>query len=404
MIRIVTIGGSGDAYMICALFDAFRLAHGRADVVLAGRAKYRAIADLFGTPWEDRDDLVDHAHANVEFQRTHENVLIAPEATFYAHPCFLRSEIRVDKLTTKIDASQADMYRMILRVPLDAPLSVPTRLPDVAQVPDTVLVIPEAISWPNTQPAFWTMLRDDLRRIGRTVNFNDPQWSFGQMLRECASYEWVIGPQCGVMSILCTGRFPCRKTLASARLDDGNKKLAFLSARTFPYAYVTKFSNADYAVEEFEITDNNHAELVASIVNGVNAQRARPHDPAPVMTIQAPLSPGDFLDRLAVLEVKYIRFGWPRRAEVEREYRRFQALRTIYDFPPAADEVYSQMVALHDRTFSLLADLVPAALGGSPSVEGHTEAMRLNRDRVVLKRRVDECCRAPYTEGKSYHD
>lgn len=402
MIRLVTIGGTGDAYMCCALLDAFRKEHKRDDVEIVLPAKYATIAAMFPVPYVIHDDIVKQAEGSVEMQRTYENVLLAPETTFYVHPCFLRSEIRVDKLTTKIDASQADMYRMILRVPLDAPLTIPTRLPAAAKQPFSVLLIPDAISWPNTQPAFWNTLANALRATGRHVLMNDPSWSMEKLFERCSGVDWVIGPQCGVMSILVTGRFPCRKTLASPELDGLNKKLWFLSDSTFPYAYVTKFSNADYDVEEFEVTDDNHAEIADAITKGANALRLRhPHDPRPVLTIQAPMAPGDFLDRLAVLTVKRNRFEGRRRAAVEREYRRFEAIRSITPMPPEVDGHFAQLVAIHERTFDLLESLVPTALAGGPTQ--HDLAVRLNKDRIEVKGRIDAVCRAPYTEEKSYY-
>lgn len=407
MIRLVSIGGTGDAYMVCALLDAFRKEHKREDVVVVSKAKYAAIARLFGVPFEANDELVREAEQNIGgIQQTYENVLLAPDTTFYVHPCFLRSEIRVDKLTTKPDASQADMYRMILRVPLDAPLTVPTRVPEPVRQPNAVLLIPEAVSWPNTQPAFWIGLANALRHAGRSPMFNEAKWSLDELFEIAAGCGWVIGPQCGVMSILVTGRFPCRKTLASPAMDAGNKKLAFLADQTFPYAYVTKFSNQDYDVEEFEITDDNHGELIDAICCGTNAMAVlhKPHDPMPVMTIQAPLSPGDFMDRLAVLTVKRQRFDKVRRASIEREYRRFQAIRSITPMPPEVDEHFSQLVAIHDRAFTVLAKMVPEALGGLPvSPDDHIAAVRLNKDRVEVKARIDAVCRGPYTDGKSYY-
>ncbi len=398
-IRLVALGGTGDVYLVSALHDAFRRAHGREDVEVITQSKFAAICEMFGVPHAVDDELVLKAQGDVEMQRTYENA-ICDLTPFYAHPCFLRSEIRVDKLTTKPDASQADMYRMLLRVPLDAPLTVPTRLPVVAPS-DEVILIPKAVSWPNTQPLFWEKLARDLRFAGHKVVVNEPTWSLRDLFERCAAADWVIGPQCGVMSILVTGRFPCRKTLASPLLDESNKMLSFLSPQTFPYAYVTKFSNADYDVEEFEVTEDNHDEISDAICVGANALRLRPHDPRPVLTIHAPLSPGDFLDRLAVLTVKRRRFAGLRRAAIEREYRRFSYLRGTTPLPPEADEHFEQLVAIHDRTFSLLEGLVPAALAGEPN--DHDAAVRLNKDRVAVKARIDAVCRAPYTEIKSYY-
>lgn len=402
-VRLVTIGGSGDAYLVCALVEAFKRHHGRDDVAVVGKSKYACIANLFRVRYHCDDALCHQAEGDVALQRTYENVLLSDLMPFYVHPCFLRSEIRVDKLTTKPDASQADMYRMILRVPADAPLSIP-ELPSVMTAPNTVLMIPEAISWPNTQPGFWRKLGPALAATGRTVMENDPKWSLQEVLIRCAAAEWVVGPQCGVMSILVTGRFPCRKTLPSAALTDENKKLSFLSPQTFPYAYVTKFSNEDYDCEEFEVTDDNHDEIVDAIARGQNALRLWPHEPRPVLTISAPLSPGDFLDRLAVLTVKRHRFPVERRAAIEREYRRFADLRKLLPRSPEVVDLFDRMVTVHYETFDVLATMVPDAINkGNLAMGQHLDAVRLNRERVRLKQAVDAACRAPYTEVKSYY-
>lgn len=402
MIRLVSIGGSGDCYLVCALLDSFRRHHDRDDVTVISKGKYAAIADLFKVPFIADDAMVHRAETDIAMQRTYENLPLSATMPFYVHPCFLRSEIRVDKLTTKPDASQADMYRMILQLPLDAPLALP-QLPVGPPAPNTVLIIPEAVSWPNDQPGFWSALTKALAATGRQVFLNDQRWTLRELLVRCWQSEWVVGPQCGVMSILVTGQFPCRKTLASAALTDANKKLSFLSPRTFPYAYVTKFANTDYDVDEFEVTDDNHGEIVDAIVNGPNGLRLRPHDPRPVQTVQAPLSPGDFLDRFAVLTIKRQRFPAPLRAGIEREYRRFADLLKNLPRSPAIDDLHAQLLGLHSETYDLLETMVPGALAGSMSPERHVEAVRLNRRRAALKRAVDEACRGPYSEGKSYY-
>ncbi len=410
MIRLVSIGGSGDIYLVCALFDAFRRHHNRDDVTIVSKRKYAAVANLFKVPFIGDDEMVRQAEQDGAMQRTYENQVLSNVMPFYVHPCFLRSEIRVDRLTTKPDASQADMYRMILQLPADAPLTVPD-LPVVATEPNTVLMIPEAVSWPNDQPAFWDKLAAGLAGAGRQVLINDPKWSLQELFTRAMRTEWVIGPQCGVMSILVTGQFPCRKTLASAALTDANKKLSFLSPQTFPYAYVTKFSNLDYDVEEFEITSENHGEIVDAIVNGQNALRLRPVDPRPVLTVHAPLSPGDFLDRLVVLRVKRQMFQGARRAGIEREYRRFEDLRKLLPYSPEIVELEGALAKVHILAFALLEEMVPIARRSfEPLADldaghygNHLQIVDLNRTRVGLKREIDRVCRGPYTEVKSYY-
>jgi hypothetical protein len=397
MIRLVVLGASGDAYLVCGLAGSVQEYYGtEVEVVL--RQRLAPVAELFKVRYVIDDELVHAAETNGDMHANHVN-RIGDGVTTYAHPCFRISPHRVDHLTTKSDASQADMYRIILGLPPNAKLALP-HVPPMAQQPDTVLLITESTSWPNRQPNFWPYLAEGLLRT-REVVWNDSSWDLAELFRRCAAAEWVIGPQCGVMSILVTGQFPCRKTLATPSLD-GNLEPQYLASETYPYGYVTKFANHDYDVEEFKITDGNHAELRELIVNGANARRLWPHDPRPVMTIQAPLSPGDVLDRLAVLTVKRARFDPPRRAANEREYQRYAEIYRRMEAPPW---MLRDLIELHEESFDLLEDLVPAALAPyGADVDGHIAVIRLNRRRAEMRRAINAACHGPYNDVKAYHD
>ena len=399
MINIVVLGGTGDVYLLSALFEAFRRTHNR-NAQLVVRDRYRCIADMFGVPYVVDDALITKAEADAVMHRDYDNVL-ADDRNFYAHPCFLRTNMRVDHLTTKPDVSQCDMYRTILRVPWEAPLALP-KIPEVEKRPGKVVIIPEARSWPNLFPGFWSVLATKLSYADWNVqNNNGSGWSLKDLFRQCAEAEWVIGPQCGVMSILVTGRFPCRKTLASSNID--GSALYLFSTHTFPYAYVTKFSNQDYDVEEFKITADGQQALADVIVAGVNGLRLWPHDPAPVTTVSVPLAPGDFLDRLAVLTVKRTKFPLAKRAAIEREYQRHTELRVRLEAPPEVNGLFDRLVQLHSTNFDLLERMVPAAVeNATMAVEDHVAAVRSNKERIEIKVAIDAACRSPYSEIKSY--
>lgn len=400
MVKLVILGGTGDVYLVCALVQAFKERHGR-DATVVLRHRYACIADMFGVAYEVNDEVVSAAELDPAYQRDYDNQLI-DDRLFYTHPCFLRSGVRVDHLTTKPDASQADMYKMILRIPADVPLALPM-LPNLLPRPNIITIIPQATSWPNEQPDFWVKLANGLRSSSWSVEINDLSWPLKELLERCATSEWVIGPQCGVMSILVTGRFLCRKTLAVSNVDD-NAAPGFLSRQTYPYAYVTKFSNQDYDVEEFKISNDSHQSVVAAIVNGVNAQRLWPHNPNPVMSVNVPLTPGDFLDRLAVLTVKYHHLSPPHRAGITREYLRHIELRRLQGFSAEVDALYLQLVDMHNENYKLLERVVPAAFTGAETlIEDHCTAIRSNKLRVGLKQRIDALCHAPYQEVKSYY-
>lgn len=401
MVRLVILGGTGDVYLVCSLFAAFKERHNReAEVILRGR--YACIAQMFDVPYVVDEATITTAETDHALQRDYDNV-IGDSRYFYTHPCFLRSQTRVDHMTTKPDASQADMYKMILRIPPDTPLALP-RLPHTPNVDQRkVVLIPRSTSWPNEDPAFWAMLGVYLSERGWNVVWNDASWSLAELFAHCSGSAWVIGPQCGVMSILVTGRFPCRKTFAVASVDDNNAP-GFLPTQTYPYAYVTKFSNQDYDVEEFKVVPGRHTELVEQIANGVNALRLWPHDPAPVTSVMMPLTPGDFLDREAVLSVKYQRFSREKKAAIVRELHRYQEAHRLARFSPEVEALFGELRKLHEQNFDRLEKIVPfAMLRDDVLVENHLEAIADNRKRVELKQLIDDVSHAPYKEVKSYY-
>ena len=399
MIRLVPLGGTGDVYLVSALFAEFQRHH-KQPATIVTRPKYAAIPAMFGIVPILDEDLVMLGQTNVAMQQTYDNVLLSHDRPFYAHPSFVLSRTRIDRLTAGSDVSQADMYRAILQLPLDAPLTLP-RLPQVRTVPNTVLLMTHATSWPNNQPEFWVLLAETLRRAGWQMTENDERWPYDQLFARFAATEWAIGPQCGVMSILCTGRFPCRKTLATPNVDS-NTHPDFWAAETYPYGYVTKFAGEDHDVEELKITAGRHQEAIEAIVRGVNARRLRAHDPRPILRVPASLSPADFLDRYAVLCVKRDRFGDVGRAEVDREYQRYAESYRQLTLPAAVNPLFQELLALHRESFDLLERLVPEALTNATALE-HVAAIRANRRRTELKGRIDELCRSGYTEVKSYH-
>lgn len=406
MVRVVALFGSGDAYLVAALFAAFQRQHNR-EAVLVIKQKYACVAEMFGPAvrYVCDDALVERAQGDLVMQRDYDNV-IADGRDFYAHPSFLRTNMRVDHLITRPDASQADMYRAILRVLPDAPLASPTP-PAAATVPNKLVLIPDALSLPNLHPAFWDLLSARLSYAGWNVQNNRGSgWSLRDLFRHCAEAEWVIGPQCGVMSILVSGEFPCRKTFATSNID-GTAGWFKFRLRTFPYAYVTKFTNLDYDVEEFKIAGNTYDALVDNIVNGSNGLRLRPYDPAPVCSVMMPLSPGDLLDRFAVLTVKRYRFDKARRAAIEREYQRYSEAAELLLGSQAVKDLFEHLVATLDEGFGVLEELVPAVLNGQEetieTAKIHAAVIRGNKVRVDIKQKIDVALRGGLIEVKSYY-
>lgn len=143
--------------------------------------------------------------------------------------------------------------------------------------------------------------------------------------------------------------------------------------------------------------------MLERILAGRNVRRAH-HDPRPTLTIWAPLSPGDFLDRFAVLTAKRSRFDPDRRSQIEREYHRFRVIYEQTTWPPEIDAYLTMFVDLHLATFDLFERMVPASLDHLYiAQDDHISAIHLNRKRTILKNAVDTICHGPYTEVKSYH-
>lgn len=397
--RIVVLGGLGDAYLLAALFDGFRRHYG--DAVLVVKGRYAPLFDLFGVPYVVDDRITFGAEGEKNLQRDHDNVL-EPGREFFAHPCMRRTQVKLDELPARAFVTQADMYRLILQLPLDSPIAQP-RVPDGEPELDTVMMV-HATTWPNTQPEFPAKLGFALGAAGRKVWVNDGALPLADLLARAARTEWVIGPQCGLMSILVAGEWPCRKTLATPSIDDGAGG-DYWAKSTFPYAYVSRFMGRDYDVEEIKIDDDHDRALVA-ILNGPNAFRLRQHDPRPVTSIPFALSPGDLLDRLAVLAVKKSRFSGDGRALIQREYdRHAEAARPLLERSDGwGYRYFADLFAEHAKAFDVLERAVPSALAGSGlAAEDHAAVIAMNRERVRLKQAVDAAFGAAYSEVKSYY-
>lgn len=231
MIRLVTLYGIGDAYLVCAFAAAFEAERHIKPVVIL-KSQHAVIGDMFGVDYEVNDALIASAEGDGNLQRCYEN-LIEDGGTFFVHPHFLRSGVRVDRLTVKTRASQADMYRAFLGISPWAPLAVP-RWDTVRKVPhNDVLFVERARSWPNLPGTFWSALASAL--APRTVLCVPDSEPLSHVLAAAASVDWVIGPQCGLLSLLIESALPCRKTLLVRELDDETGLGPFGMRKAFPY-------------------------------------------------------------------------------------------------------------------------------------------------------------------------
>lgn len=403
MIKLVALYGTGDCYLLSALFRSF-LDHHESRVGAAAlicKPEHEAIPLMFGIEPTLDADLVRQGESNLTLQANHDNH-IGQNNVVFVHPSFVRSGVRIDHLTAHSFVSQADLYRGLLHLPMNTPLAKPDISshidPDFGQ--DRVLLIPEARSWPNSQPGFWTLLAAMLKGAGHEVEINQPDWSLTRLLNEIGVSSWVIGPQCGVMSILCEAQFPCRKTFCTPSVPKP-RPLGFLVDQTFPYGYVTKFAGHDWAVDEYEIGDKNHELIISHILASADVW---PH-PKPVTSFSMPLTPGDFLDRLAVLMVKGANFKDARRVAVRRELERYVE---VYTSQPKAfvrvGREFEELIAVNQNIFTHSATLVPEAIDGNISnLQAHARIIQLNKRRVELKQQIDQAMDAAYSEVKDYY-
>ena len=401
-INLVAMFGLGDAYLVCAFAKAFGDHHKQPFRILLKESQ-AAIAGLFGpgVPVE----LVPDAWVE-DWQRDpprcaeYDNRLELGR-NYFVHPHFVRSRVRIDHLTVKPSVTQADMYRALMHLPPDAPMTVPDLPFRELSVPGTVFMVPRARSWPNSAPAFWEALAAALTDAGFLLAWNEPEWPLEWALDRATRSEWVIGPQCGFMAALCEARFPCRKTICTPAIEpDG--MAGFPLRATFPYAYVTKFAGNDYDIEEYRI-DADHDGLVRRILAGKNALRL-PHDPAPVRTVNVDISPGDLFDRLSILTVKCGKFDGASRAAVLRETARLDNAAAPLLTSPAIASAYLALGSANLEAFEANEIMVRETFAGTGGQEAHERAVRANKLRVEAKNRINELCGSAWREVKSYYE
>lgn len=394
---VAALYGTGDAYMTLA----FAAELGRSlPVTVLVKPEHRAIGEMFpGVAKVEAD--VRWAESDQALKASHENRL-AVGSVFFAHPSFVRSGARIDPLAYPDMTSHADLWRAMLGLRHDAPMArgVPPRVP---QVHGRVLLIPRARSWPHGSPRFWAALAERLRGAGWTVTVAGESGPLGDLLVEAAASEWVIGPQCGLMMILCHAGFPCRKTFATPAIDDGAAP-DFPLRSTFPYGYAEKFAGERYDVEELKFSGDG-ADVVEAIAGGAHARRVGGLHRGPLGGVRITVRGGDLLDRLAVLSVKAARLG-PRAVGTAQELRYLgHAAEPLMRSFPALRASLDALVDANGRGYDHNESIVAAALRGEAArPEDHAGAARANRDRVMARREANRICGTPEAEIKSYYD
>lgn len=241
MTRIVCMFGTGDAYLVCALARAFERQHGTS-VTIAIKGSQLVIPEMFGLPAVRADDEIERAEVDTGFQKSHPN----DGEVIYAHPSFVRTPVRVDQLTVKPHVSQADMYRAILGLSPWTPLAEPSWPAPELVYAGATLLIPNARSWPNADPAFWHAVSRRLRERGELVLVADDLGTLDHVLGVAAACSRVVGAQCGLMAIIAE-RLSCQKTFAVTELEG---PLLFGLKETLPYGDPATFAGTFFRHED----------------------------------------------------------------------------------------------------------------------------------------------------------
>lgn len=386
MIYITTNHGTGDTYMTLAFAKAVERLRGQHVTVLIP-PQHDAIAKMFP------DVTVSHGDPGIiNFLNNMDDVLIV------AHPSAVPKRVRIDHLCLLArPLCHADLWRAMLELPADEPMPRGQYDNKVTRLPKSALLIPQANSIPNCVPEFWMLLQDRLEREGWDVTVNDRSWPLERLFQACDDAEWVIGPQCGVMMILCHTGFPCRKTIATPSLDGHH-----YFKKTYPYMYVETFAGENYGdVDEVKITDNLDW-AISSVMAGANAHRiSRPQRASGIAVM---LSYGDFFDRAAILTVKSIRLPPEKAALIMRDHLRHSELLTsVIGHDPLLKDLARKLFEVNDEAFQQNEVAVKTVMEGGQASEHYAKAVHLNKQRTELKEKVNRQCNSIYVEVKSYY-
>lgn len=397
MIHLVTQHGTGDTYMTLAFATAVGRCRGTTRVVVHIRPEHAAIAAMF----PDVQSQDDAAWASQK--------VISDIAFFHCHPTNRSGGLDISRFAL-LDrpTTHADLWRAMLDLPLEEPM---TRGQVVfghkllsgnhVSIANRVVLITQARSWPNHHPQFWEDLRLRLMGEGWDVRMNNDHWLLADLFQECADAEWVIGPQCGVMAILCHAQFPCRKTIATPAVEGTN----WIVPRTFPYAYVTKFAGEDYGDVEEVLIPSESRLAVDNIMAGVHAHRV-PVTNRQVFAVEVPMTPGDLMDRLSVLMLKTDRLPPLQAATFRKESMKFWMIASAAGILKnvKALDAFTDLHLVNGAAWDHNNKAVPDALAHREMQASHAEAIRMNRERVRLKNQISDICGSPSQEIKSYYE
>jgi hypothetical protein len=374
MIHLVTQHGTGDTYMTLAFAAAVaRVRNDKVSVRI--KPEHRAIVDMF--PDVSGHDLP--------------KGWTTTDTPINCHPASFSGDISRFAYLDRAP-SHADLWRAMLDLPLDEPM-VRGQFSHTANnvSPEKVFVIKEARSWPNNHPEFWPALIDALEQSGRLVGVNKPEDSLDTVFTNCSYANWVIGPQCGVMAILCHALFPCRKTICTPDVDG----TGWIVPKTYPYGYVTKFAGEDYDVDEVKITEDVEG-AVKRVIDGDGGSGSLIRD------IPVRINYGEFCDRLSILQVKAM--NKPTRGAVAREYYKlFEKIAPMLDSSFKTTDAFAKLWDVNVKAWDVNERLVTDVFSrGNVLSSDFVAVSKLQKKRTELKNQINELF-GSQQEVKSYY-
>lgn len=358
--------GLGDTWLVCAL------AHALPGVTVHVKPDHAPIAEMFGLAYETSPGGIT------------------------VHPSTMSGGNALDALTAREGFSQADMYRLLLDLPLDTPLARPT-LKWHSSAPRGVVIMPHARSMPTRPLWFW---RDLAERLSRTmpVYWNSPEacagttrfyGHIGELYALIEAAGWVIGPNTGGFVCAVASELKAHKTLIAHVPEEPFRFNAHVTLKgAFPFSHQRKFCGRDYDVDEIGPDD------VIEIPEGEPNTR-----PSPIL--RAPMSLGDILDRLTILDLK-LEANPSRHIKRERQ----EILDTLQEAGIGQADTEPQLTALRaanragfeigDRLYAQTNEQTPEATAL------HIAMMRTNKDRVKAKQAINAKTGSLLTEAKTY--
>jgi len=459
---IVSLYSLGDTYLLCALGEKFRRYHCRdgAPLILIIKESHLAVAEMFIQHF-DRVYLVkDHSinHVTDHAMRHKINSPFKKDSGMLIHPHHM-NDTRVDDFTNIDGVSHTAMFAHLMRMPITTSLSPAIPVPgkeegaaDLCRKHNivrgrSVILFPDSNSWPQPEDAFWAEIPARLAARGWHVYTNGSGNRHGRrasplpgsklidvpldLVLPVLSYAgWAIGALCGLMNIIIATRTECRKTIVVHGPRPGeilhiNDYLNVTSA--YPFAHQRKLDNCDYDIEEFQVRGPETYPAIADrIANGFNANFDTQPSANPVSRITTQISPGELLDKIAVLQVKMKKLGPRKTCVVMKELDALnEIIENTYGSPSMTigrlidelREINEQGWEINEQIYSEFSDPVyasdewrlnpndPESVSKAElSVRNFRKSQAINRQRILLKNKVNRILGSNWFEFRSFED